>query len=143
MLRALGRHLAAQKTTEGDHLPDLGFEWMQDWTPAQLTQARTHIDAMIAHLNHMGIPAQSPFAQIKRQDFSPIEQKELSLLISKAERLTEAVQIIGFDLAQSMQLEPPHTLAEATMIHCAATRAIESPHLAGLTLTTDRLAAAS
>lgn len=136
-VEALGKHLKAQKSTQGHHLPDLGFEWMKNWTPETFTQAKIRIDELIAHLKAMGIPKQNSFANIKRQDFSPIEQKELSLLISKAQRLTEEVQMTGFELSSSMQLEAPATLPEAKMIHRAATRAIEAPHLKGLTLTTD------
>lgn len=134
---ALGLHLRLKNSVEGYSLPGLDFSTMKDWSENEFVQACANVSQLVDHLDVMGVPARNPYSASKLKEFSPVDQNKLVSALGVAISKASDCQSIGGRLAEEMMLKEPETIQEVEAICRAASRAIESPHLSGLKLTTD------
>jgi very-short-patch-repair endonuclease/DNA polymerase III delta prime subunit len=134
---ALGHHLQLNKSCSELSLPVLDFVAMREWSNNDFNEACSMVTGLADHLKNMGVPAKNAFANSTLEDFSPIEQNKLSTLLIDTQLLLEKCKNEAALIAQEMNLQLPATITDIQVLHRAATRALNAPHLQGLSLTTD------
>lgn len=136
-INALGYYLELKKANSELSLPHLDFNEMRAWSKHDFIEACSLINDLANHLEIMGPPSNGAFADSKLEDFSPIEQNNITSLLVKTHVLLEKCKQEATAIATDMSLQIPSNIIEIKVIHRAATRAFNAPHLVGLKLTTD------
>lgn len=134
---ALGFLQEADAQRANTVFPDLPFEVMKGWDAEQFINAAQHVQSLIDHLNHMGVPEDNAFCMSDRCEISPVDQKYISETSAICHEDLEQLIQLGHALASDMGLPLPSTIHELEVIHRAAARALEAPKLIGINVDTD------
>ncbi len=134
---ALGHYLALKKATVDEGLPAIDFKPMKGWTGQHFIAACGLVNDLSDHLEAMGVPEKNAFSDTKLEDFSPIEQERLERLFVQAQNLLAKCLTESKSFAEKIGVPLPATISDILILHRAAKRAVDAPHLEGLNLTTD------
>ena len=134
-INAQGHLLKLSEEAGERELPVLDFAGLRHWDEATFTSACAHVRALVEHLEAMGTPAQSPFAESTLEHVSPIEQNEIVTCLTQALSALDNGRNLGNSLAEKMGLDRPATLAAMRAIGRAGERVLNAPPLAGVPLT--------
>jgi len=115
----------------GERFP---YEPMKAWTDADFRQQRNLVETMDRHLASAGAPADSPFRDTTLQEFLPSQRDSLLRELQQARDLISGLIACADTLASEMSLPRATRSAEAALLSRAARRAMEAPHLEGVTL---------
>lgn len=136
-VQALGKLLKLRGIPGADNLVELPFSLMETWDPETLLSAERALAAIAEHISQKGVPADSPFSMSLRDSLSPTEQQTVSRIVVESRELLSQVWAEAQRLAEEMMLPVPESLHEVGVLHRAANRALQAPHLKGVRLTTD------
>lgn len=134
-INAQGHLLKLREEAGERELPALDFAGFRHWDEAAFTNACAHVRELVAHLEVMGTPAQSPFAESTLEHVSPIEQNEIVTCLTQALAALDNGRKLGASLAEKMGLDRPATLAAMRAIGRAGEHVLNAPPLAGVPLT--------
>ena len=129
-------HLLKLREEAGEHeLPKLDFAEFRHWDEDAFTNACVYMRELVEHLEALGTPAQSPFAQSTLEHISPIEQNGIVTRLTKALASLGNCRKLGDPLSEKMGLDGPENLADMSAICRAGERVLNAPPLEGVPLT--------
>lgn len=129
-------HLLKLREESGEcELPGLDFAEFRHWDGDAFTNACANVRELVEHLEAMGIPARSPFAQSTLEHISPIEQNEVVTCLTKALASLGDCRKLGDTLSEKIGLDGPENLAAMSAICRAGERVLNAPALEGVQLT--------
>ena len=122
------------------HLGDLNarpFEFgpMSEWSESDYRTARMQVESLDRHLAEAGPPKKNLFRFSRLTEFLPSQRSRLEKLLEEGSEDSGALLSVAINLAKVMGLQRPAHRNEIGVICRAARRAMEAPHLDGLTLT--------
>ena len=100
---------------------------MQDWDRETLARATRVVEAVAAHITEKGLPSENPFVASNRTSLSPLEQQQITELATACLNELEGIRTQSQLLAEEMGLPKATTLSQVTVLHRAATRALDAP----------------
>ena len=134
---SLGRMLTLQNETKSVELPELPFNLVEDWDLLALAKADRTLTYIAEYIDSKGVPSSNPYSVTTRTSLSPVEQQQLSKVLSISEQLLQDVIAQSHQLADEMRLPTPDSILQVEVLHRAAVRAMQAPKLSGIDLTTD------
>lgn len=134
-ITALGSYLKL-KREHGD-LPVWSFEPMNKWSQVHQKRLREKVSELAMHLQTIGQPSRNPFWGSPRTAFSPVEQVQLTAVLTTSISMLQNISSLAGQVATHFGLGRPVTLMDVAVICRAAKRAAEAPRLHGVRLTTN------
>jgi very-short-patch-repair endonuclease/DNA polymerase III delta prime subunit len=136
-ISALGHALNLDKQKDGQQAPDYSFTRMESWDDKQYFEQLANVTRLVAHIEQMGPPINSPFSSCDLRDFSPVLQQQVNSAITVSQTLLRDLMENSEALASAMSLPRADTLSDCNVIANAALRAIDAPDVGKLNLTAD------
>ena len=136
-IQALGKQLKLKGQSEELSLAQINFSVMANWSRETLAEALRITNALSAHIQDKGVPANNPFFDSARTSLSPPEQQQIADLAAACLKKLGNIVIDSKQLSSDMGLPDANTLAQVEVLHRAASRAMTAPKLQGVQLNTD------
>lgn len=132
LIEALGSLIKLGDETEG--LPKFDFKIMRDWSRSTYFEKRILVEELEQRLMTIGVPIDNPFWGTARTTLMPTEETQIRKILSEAISAIKELRQEGFKLTSYLKLDEPKSPTDIESAARAALRAIEAPHLKGITL---------
>lgn len=110
------------------------FTLMQEWSETEYRAARLQVEALSCHLGDVGAPMDNPFVSSRLIEFLPSQRSKLEQALDDAHQNVRGLLENSMALAQEMGLREPENCHDVAIICRAARRAMDAPHIEGITL---------
>lgn len=134
---AYGKLLRLRKDHQGGDLPRIPLPGLLTWTQEEFKRREALVKELQARLATTGVPRKLAFWGSRRKVFLPTEEGRLAELLVAARTATVTLRECSIQLASSLGFPTPTKRIDSETIAHAAQRAMQSPHLHGITLRTN------
>lgn len=129
---ALGK--ALKNAINFSDVPPFDFQHMNQWDESDYRSARMRVETLDRHLSETGPIEKNPFSVSKLKEFLPSQRQGLEQLLEEGLSFTNDLLTRAMALSEAMGLEKPQKRSDVGILCRAARRAMQAPHLEGLTL---------
>jgi len=129
---ALGN--ALKHSIDFSEIPVFDFQYMSQWDESDYRSARMRVETLDRHLSETGSLGKNPFNLSSLKEFLPSQRQWLEKLLDEGLLVTNDLLARAAELSEAMGLETPQKRSDVGILCRAARRAMDAPHLEGLTL---------
>ncbi len=125
---------AIRNRPDGSDVQTFEVSAMAEWNETGYRAARLRVEALSRYLEEVGSPVTNLFASSRLTEFLPSQRPKLERALDDALNITKKLHENSVALANEMGLKKPEQRDDIAIICRAARRAMDAPHIEGISL---------